>query len=473
MIPDKVTPQIQKWGVTHRFATFNHDKTELRITASLFKELLKFIEGRGYHLKRVKIIDEPEIVPYPVTYKLKPWVQLRDNQVDWAEYLGQPGHIKLNNAATGVGKGLLGIWTAVGMGCRVVIMGNARFLPIWRTECGNFMELEPGDFMDTDVGGLDSFIDELKKGTINPKIVMISLSKVDVLLKKSRIDPLHPNLDDLFKVFRPGLRIYDEVHESFHQVYLSLMYGNIAKTIGNSATMKAEDPFINKMYEAMFPLDIRLKETVYSAHMHIKAFQYRINMKRWKIRFVTRGVYNDITFESSVMDNKMLRPQYIDMMLHLFEEYYYKRRVKETKCLFFFTRVETCKIMIEALKKKYPDLDAISFTGEQGGKKETKDEYRKHEVVFSTPGSCGTGKDIPGLITCISFHNVKSVQRNYQMRGRVRENKNPLHQGIELLYGYTVCMDVPKHRDYDKYRRSLFEGSCISYQNVNTGTYMY
>ena len=59
------------------------------------------------------------------------------------------------------------------------------------------------------------------------------------------------------------------------------------------------------------------------------------------------------------------------------------------------------------------------------------------------------------------------------MRGRVRENKNPLHKDIELLFGYTTCMDVQKHVEYHRYRRELFEGSALSYQNVNTGFYIY
>jgi len=475
MIPSESNPMIQTYGVTHRFARFNKDKTELRITSTLLPDLKNFITQRGYSDNDILIDDEPLIEPIKVELKFKVGFDQpnKPEQYDWMPYLTDDGPLKLNNAATGVGKGWLDLYAAVAAGERVVIIGNARFLPIWNVECGKFLDLQPKDYHVADAGGLDVLMDQLKSGVINPKILVISLSKIDVMVRKSRLDETYPTLDDVYKLFRPGLRIYDEVHESIHQVYLSLMFGNIKKTIGNTATFKAEDPFTNKIYKYLFPESVRLKDTVYTAHMHIKAIHYRINTRQNKIRTTARGVYNDTTFEASIMDNKKLRPHYIELMLWCFREYYLNRRKPESKCLFFFTKVETCKFMVEELKKRYPELDAISFTGEQGGKADTKDEYRKHEIVFSTPGSCGTGKDIPGLITCISFHNVKSVQRNYQMRGRVRENKNPLHNGVDLIFGYTVCDDVDKHVSYHHYRKELFEESSLSYQNVDSGIFMY
>lgn len=475
MVSDPKIPSIQTYAVTHRFARFNYDKTELRITSSLLEELKQFIKGRGYNLADISIVDEPIIEPIKANLQFKPEFSQpnKPEQHDWMPYLIDEHPIKLNNAATGVGKGWLDLYAAVMSGDRVIIIANARFLPIWVIECAKFLQLETKDFHLADAGGLDVLHRQLKEGIINPKILVISLTKIDAFLKKSRVEPNAPDLEDIYKLYRPGLRIYDEVHESIHQVYLSMMFGNIKKTIGNTATIKAEDPFTNKVYRYLFPPEVRLKETVYTAHMHIKAIHYRINTRQNKIRTTSRGVYNDTTFEASIMDNKKLRPHYVELMLWCFREYYLNRRKLETKCLFFFTKVETCKFMIEELKKRYPDLDAISFTGEQGMKADTKEEYRKHEIVFSTPGSCGTGKDIPGLITCISFHNVRSVQRNYQMRGRVRENKNPLHAGLDLIFGYTVCDEIDKHVSYHHYRKELFEPSSLSYQNVDSGIFMY
>jgi len=326
--------------------------------------------------------------------------------------------------------------------------------------------------MEVEIGGLDVFLDALKKKLINPKIVVFSLTKADIMLKKNKEDPLHPDLDDLFRELRPGLRIYDEAHESIHQVYMSMMFGNIVKTIANTATIRAEDAITNKIYEYLFPKQYPLKETEYSAHMHVKALHYRIDMRKNRIQTVSRGVYNDITFEASIMDNKKLRPQYIEMAIKQFEEYYYHRRRPGTKCLFFFTKKETCKMMAAAFKMKYPDLDVISFTGDQGGKAETKEDYRKHEFVISTPGSCGTGKDIPGLITCISFHNVKSNQRNYQMRGRIRPIKQSEHPDLERIFCYSVCLDIAKHKEYSKYRKELFFDSSLSYKHIDTGFFL-
>lgn len=473
MVPCKHNPRVQIMAVTHRFMRFNHDQTEIRFTSSLLEEFKTFIESRGYHQKRISIVQEPEIIPMPVDINFKPGIGTpKEDQHDWLNYIQSPGHIKLNNAATGVGKTFMAIWIAVQMKQRVVVIANARFLPIWKVECGNLLDLQPGDYVETEIGGLSDFLDALKKGEVNPKIVVISLTKIDIMLKKSKDDPLLPDLDDLYRELRPGLRVYDEAHESIHQVYLSMMFGNIQKTIANTATVKAEDAMTNKVYKWLYPPEHRLRDTVYSAHMHIKALFYRINTRNHRIRYQSRGLYNDMTFEASVMDNKKLQPQYIEMAIKYFEDYYYHRRRPDTKCLFFFNKKETCRIMANAFKARYPDLDVISFTGDEGGKAETKEEYRKHEFVITTPGSCGTGKDIPGLITCISFHNVKSLQRNYQMRGRIRPIKQTENPDLERIFGYTVCRDVDKQLEYHRYRKELFEASSLSYQNIDSGFYM-
>lgn len=470
-VPDPTNPFASVWAVTHWFATYNHARTELRITSALLKELTDHIVNRGFPYESIEIVDEPIITPkraeleWAVDFKLKP------DQVEWADYLLAEGQNKLSNGMTGIGKTALAIYVAVTLGQRVTVMLNARFVPIWIVECAQLLKLKPEDFIVVEAGGLDLYIKWLKEGKINPKIMVVSLTKADLLTKKAKKDPTVPNLDDYYRIYAPGVRCYDEAHESIHQVYLSMMFGNVAKNIGNTATIKNEDAFINRIYEYLFPKNIRLKETEYSAHMHIKAIHYDINLQRHRVNTHSRGTYNDNTFEASIMNNKKLRMEYIELMLFCFKEYYYERRKPGTKCLFFFTRVETCKIMCAALKERYPDFDAISFTGEEGGKKETKEEYRKHEMVFSTPGSCGTGKDIPGLITCISFHNVRSIQRNYQMRGRIRPIKE--FPELERIFGYTVCRQIPKHKEYHKHRRGLFEESSLSYQLVDSGVYMY
>ncbi len=63
MIPSESNPMIQTYGVTHRFARFNKDKTELRITSTLLPDLKNFITQRGYSDNDI-LIDEAHHIKF-------------------------------------------------------------------------------------------------------------------------------------------------------------------------------------------------------------------------------------------------------------------------------------------------------------------------------------------------------------------------------------------------------------------------
>ena len=143
----------------------------------------------------------------------------------------------------------------------------------------------------------------------------------------------------------------------------------------------------------------------------------------------------------------------------MFEEYYLDVREEGTKCLFFYSRVNMCEAMLELFKKDYPDMDIVTFHGEDTkGKDADKTKYLKHEVVITTPGSCGTGKDIDGLVTVLCFHTVGSTQRNKQMIGRLRDKVlKTFNNRITPRFVFGVCASQPKHKEYFRKREVAFE----------------
>jgi hypothetical protein len=71
-----------------------------------------------------------------------------------------------------------------------------------------------------------------------------------------------------------------------------------------------------------------------------------------------------------------------------------------------------------------------------------------NDIVVSTAGSSGTGKDIPYLRTAISTVALGSIQRNLQMLGRLRPIKDDLK--TDPTYLWMTCLNIPQHMKYDK-----------------------
>lgn len=474
-VPDPKTGQIVK-KVGNVFARFNHDRTEFRIAIGLLPGLLEVMERMHYPEGCVDFITEKEISPKPLGEGVKfkeGWGIPRDYQEEWVEYQRDDGHpLKVINGRTGFGKTFCALYQIVTGKEKTIIIVQPRYVSVWVKAFVEQLDFFLEDVLVLDNNNIEELHTSVSKGIVNPSIYIIPQTKIQMYLKKMKTDSSLPCLDEVFDDMGIGFRIYDEAHEAFHQVYMSLLFGNVKKTSLLSATMKSDDSFTNKMYDIVAPKEIYLKGTEETQYIETYAYHYRIDQRKFFIGHKGfGGNYNDIMFEKSMFRNKVTTKFYLDLILKAFNEYYYERREEGTKCLLFFTKTDTCERVKNFLLKEYPDLDVISFTGLMTKKKDMKDEYLKHEVVVTTPGSCGTGKDIPGLITTVCSHSVSSRQRNIQMIGRLRPT-DKVFPHLPPQFVYLVCDDIPKQRDYHRKRKELFHSKSVKQENVNSQMYL-
>lgn len=464
-------PNAFKKEVSHVFARFNEDKTELRFNAEKLPDLLKFMEENGYSKSRIQVLDEKVIDAVDVKLKLKnPKIKPRNEmQEEYTEFMGGPKPLVVNNMGTGQGKTFCAIWTAVQMGKRVLITVLPRYVDIWVKAFGEFLDIHPTDILIADTFGIEKLHQIMKDGLINPSIIILPLTKIDVYIKRMKDDPSIPGLDEVFNDMRCGVRIIDEAHESIYSVYMSLMFGNHMKTMALSATLKGDDDFINSMYNQIFPPHCYLRPPEYTKYIHVIAYSHRMDVNKYKINAKGFGGYSHVKFEQGIMKRSYVWEQYYLMLKESFDKYYMDTYREGQKAMWFFNTVEMCELFLRQLKKDYPDLDAIVFTGEQSAKKETKTAYREHQVVITTPGSCGTGKDIPKLYIVFSPISVSSSQRNDQMVGRTR----PIDKwwpDLDPIFLYFVCPDIPKQVDYHRKRRQIFDKKMKKFTLIDSGS---
>ena len=445
----------QVWKVTHVFGRSNHDKTEYRIPISLLKEFKAFAVSQGYNESRIRIEEEPEIGGEDCTFRLKPGYETpREGQSEWIDYQLDEGAVKVNNASTGYGKTYMSLYTMVKLGKRTLVTIQPRYITTWINDISKVIEVDPGDILVWENSSLPLLGDNIEQGLINPKIIILPMTRISGYLRNNRKDPHAVCLDKIMKQINAGFRIIDESHESFHEICLSLMYGNMKKFLLLSATLKSDDQFTDKMYRIQLPINIRLKEPDHENYIDIVAYMYRVNTRKFNLRHMQLGSYNDMVLEQCILNSPVLLQLYFEIAKQAYEEYYLTRKQPGTKCLFFFSRINMCQTMLELFRKEYPDGDFDTFLGTLD--KKTPEKYLQHENVITTPGSCGTGKDIPGLITVICFHTVFSIQRNKQMIGRLRDLLGKFDGLITPTFVFPVCADLPKHKDCYEKRKQAF-----------------
>lgn len=462
MKPNPQTRQMER-VLDHVFARSNFDKTEYRFSSSLLQQFLDFAVYRGYDRSRMAVVDEPIIEPVKVDFTFQEgYENPRPGQTEWTDYMLTDGYLKVNNDNTGGGKGYMAIYAMAKRGYRTVITMQPRYIPIWKGELHKFLKLDPGDLLVWE-HPLPKLVEAFNNGIVNPKIVILPMSRIEPFLRKKEI-PEPIDLDDVFTVIRPGTRIIEEGHEAIHQVFSSMMYGNLLMTYVLSATLKSDDAFVNRVYEWLYPVSERHREADAQHYIETIALLYKINLRKHKVKWERYGAYDDKVFEESILASKELTDFFFELWDKAFQEWYLPFKEAGTKCLFFFSRKQMCKEMCKRFLKKYPGWDMETYLASE---EKDKEKYKKHEVLFTTQGSCGTGKDIPGLITAFCSHTVFSSQTNRQMIGRLREIFRLFEGKITPKFVFGVCVDIDKHLSCMDKRKTAFAAKSKSFKRMN------
>lgn len=288
-----------------------------------------------------------------------------------------------------------------------------------------------------------------KKPKFNKSLIIISLHTLRDFLTEFETDgkstygcePL-----ELYKVLHVGLKISDESHESLHFGFRQAIETHVGKVIYLSASIESHDSFTNKMYNIMLPPKYRYTNVKWEKYIAIKAVGYVVQDDR-HIKCSGAMGYSHTEYEKWIMKSPARQHNYLAMVADVLGFSFIKTYQPGQKALIFMSTIELCSRMAEYLKKTLGDKFTCSdFTTEH------EDQVlHTHDIVVSTPGKAGTGKDIHGLVTVISTIAINSKEKNKQMPGRLRPI-DKLFPGVEPTYVTLVCLSIPKHMEYHQTR---------------------
>lgn len=455
------------------FGSATKDRIEFRFHINQLSSFRELVGIKNYNQHNYTITDHKLYKAHDIQCELKPEWQPRENQITAIDYLTNAEVLeavaknepvkKFLGLATGAGKGFLACRAISEYKKRTVVVVKPKYVQKWVEDIEkHFAKIKKHDIIV--VQGSDA----LKKtialatgGELVAKFIIISSNTLQNYIKlyeEFRKDFIALGYDCtpdvLFETLGAGVRLIDEVHESFHLYFKIDCFTNIPISISMSATLLNLDNFLEKMYYIAYPLQMRFKETGIKKYNRVRTLFYNLNNpERVKTSYPGNNNYNHNAFEEWILKNKQVKDNYFSLILHSIETSYMKNYQKGDRLAVFCSSIAMCTAVTQFLVNKYPSLLIRRFVED-----DPDENLLYSDISVTSIQSGGTGHDIKQLTTCIMTINVNSIQSNIQTIGRLREITNR-----ETNFIYFICQDIPKHLEYHDIKKKFLQSRVFSH----------
>lgn len=288
--------------------------------------------------------------------------------------------------------------------------------------------------------------------TINPKIILASTRTIQLYLEYGPTYQHLPHPSEMCEKLGIGIVATDEYHEHFHTNYLIGLILNPALFIPITATFLANDPFVKTIFNQSVPSDVQFTGGEYDRYVNVTSYMYQSGGTFIKpFNYTARGGYSQVVFENFLLSKRgmqVLDPFLKDALIPIVKNHYLSIAEKGERLLLICATKEMCNYLKEFFKRRFQEKTvSVFYSGMPSTILETFD------IILSTPGSAGTGRDVKNLRTCIVLENTASEIRNTQFLGRLR---GPPQMMNEPEYVYISFACIPQHVKYHGMRAVLY-----------------
>lgn len=435
-----------------------------RFHINLFNEFKEYMEARGIELNN--IIKHELYEPGTYTYGLKPgWVPF-ENQIPVIDYLVADGTKKVVDASTGSGKTIMTIMALAKLNQRVALVVKPMYIDRWLdvTAPGNKQALT---FSNKDVmtirgsSQLRSLILLAKDDELRAKFIIISNRTLTMYYEHYKDNGPSEEYgfvkpEQLWELLDVGVRLIDEAHEHFHACFVSDLNSHVPKSIELSGTLEPDDPFMNQMYQIMYPPELRMNTGKREKYIELYALNYTLSDSPKPVRTTRRGrsSYSQAAYEENLLKDTKRRRHLVDMIKDVVETWFMSEKLPDYKLLLFFDTVDGCALIADELGKTYPHLKVSKYTQEESAS--VLDDF---DIIVATPGSAGTAVDIANLQMVISFVMRSSSQALIQYIGRLRKLKT---DEVKPKYIYLYTKNIGTHNKYHMKAQEVYRHIVLS-----------
>lgn len=413
-------PKLKYMEITSKYLWYDKESMMLYMPRYSLQSFKEYIEAYGINV--IENIVQP-IKPQKVKMSMKPGFNLRDEQIEPAAFLADESvGFRPLALRPGFGKTCLSINTIVKLGYRaIVVLGM--LIDQWKDAILQFTTMKESDIYI--VKGVDSLkmlwkmIDNGKK----PNIVLFSTRTLD-LYAIDRAEGYRElrSYNELCKKLGIGVKIIDECHLKFGTNSQIDFRSNIKMNVYLSATYQRNSRDGRRIFDMYFPPEMKFGEQLIRKYTTVEFVYYHLCIPREHIfRFKTFKGYNHAMYEKYLFRHRKYFNAFVsDIIITMIIQYFFNVRKQGQHCLILCQSRLFSIELADKLCKELDDTETISvfFSGD---KDYGNEERLKSDIVVSTVQSCGTGRDIKGLKTCINTVSMASAPQAIQCLGRLRE----------------------------------------------------
>ena len=458
------------------FAAATKDRSEYRFHINCYKDFIDSVKLDNVHLDAVPIFDDTPPVGDDVDMPIYPNWAPRDYQEPIIDYLvaPPPPRAKMLALYTGGGKTFSAMWSVAKLQSRLVMISKPTYLENWALDAKETYAVPSDEIVIIKGSGPLMRLIALARADREslPKVILISnktiqnwITAYEKFGPQGSMDIGYDCVpDELFEILGAKVKVCDELHQDFHLNFKIDLYTNIQTTIGLTATLISDDPFITRMHELAYPSRDRYKSPPYVPHISSIALMYQLknpSLMRWTSM---TGSYSHVIFEQTLgtKRNEASYWKYLSMIEASVKQYYETPTRKDgDRCIIFCSTKEMCGEVTKYLRGKFPQYTIERYVDE-----DPYDNLMEPDIRVTTLQSAGTAVDIPQLTTAILTVAVNSSVSNIQGFGRLR----PLKDGRTPIFVYFVCTDVPKHIEYHERKKDIIRTRSVGFMEVNYGS---
>lgn len=456
---------------TRTFAISNPSRDTFGFLREQLDEFLLYLKRYGFTDSDIEIRSVKSKPGEAIEFSLPGISPRGETQVKAIDFVLEHDHIAVLPLPTGQGKTLTTLQALVRLKERTAFVMNAKHIKTWVDTLVNKTDCKKKDILVIQGDAhVRSLVNIAKAGDLKAKFIIFSSTTLNNFLKTFIYgddgEPYDFTPEQFYELIGVGIEVNDECHEVIHQVVRRHILLPVKRRVALSATLTPPSPLIRKIYESAFPLKHRFKEFKNNNHVVVHPYLFNLTDRKQAVRFMGSMGYSHNTLEASIIMRKNLLTQYLDLITKCFDLDYWENRKEGTKCLIFASSIEMCTIITDHLKKVKGDgIDIRRFTG-----LDPDSVLNEAEVIVSTPGSCGTGRDIPNLMVTICTVAISSKQLSEQVMGRLR----PMiaYPDEDPRFYYFVCRDIPRHNEYDQGHRRNFASKSRKIDPIQSFVYL-
>lgn len=453
---NKEQSSVSAYGQNVVFVTRTSHKTAI--------EVLKLYRGLGGIVERL-IEGEESVLLFKelrsgTRIKLRTVTATGRTELMQCIEIDDPEHLYITDDYIVTHNTVTALVTASRLGYRVAIVVLAGYVGKWEKDVLEICDIDKNDISiindGTKILKLSILLGKNKPRKHFPKVFIFSMDSLNRWYSRVIDDPHAESLSaygiqpwELMEKLGVGTVIFDEVHQHPHKVYRTHCFLHVGKTIPLSATVMSKHPVELHIQRFMYPREKRFEKIKMKKYIMAYACQYAIfNYALSKIATTEQGstTYSHAAFEKSILANKVLRPQYINMIVTLVLDKYHKPYQVKDRCIVFVSTSAMAKAVQEEIIKRIPQYDTRTYLED-----DPEENLYDSDIRVTTVIGGGTAHDIKHLRIAIQTISIDSIRSNVQSLGRLRE----LHDRVCEFY-YLYSSSIKKQLEYRLNKNDLF-----------------